>query len=77
MIKPSKKQCQAEILQGSFMTFGPRKHIRCVNKPVCIATENKVPKNMRVKGSMSLCENCKKILIQKMGRKYATITSIT
>ena len=51
-------QCQAEVLAGSFMTFGPRKHVRCSNKPTWVAVD---VKNCEFRGAMALCEECKKV----------------
>ena len=34
LIPVNKKQCQAMILEGSFMTFGPRSQKQCKNKNI-------------------------------------------
>ena len=68
---PDKKQCQAEIKEGSFMTLGPRSWYRCTNKPVVIVTEAKAGPDGK-KGSMSLCKSCRDMMIKKLGRKYFT-----
>jgi len=70
-----KKRCQAEIRQGSFMTLGPRSLVRCRNKPEVIATENEPGKD-GLHGSMSLCTECAKIFLEKMGLTYASFTPI-
>lgn len=71
------KQCQAEILSGSFMTFGPRQYERCKNKAEFIATEKRIPGPGMKKGSMSLCSHCKDMLLKIKGIKYASIMKIT
>lgn len=76
LIPPDIDRCQAEVLQGSFMTFGPRETVRCSEKPVYIATENKPGKDGLV-GSMSLCEACKEKLIQKLGADFASFQLIS
>ena len=76
LIPVNKKQCQAMILEGSFMTFGPRSQKQCKNKPIWIATEKKPNKNDGLVGKMSLCDDCRKILIKKLGKNYASFTSI-
>lgn len=76
MIPPDPKQCQTEIKEGSFMTLGPRRYVRCKNKPTVIATEKKPPEGETELGSMSLCDDCKKVFIEKMGEDYATFTPI-
>ena len=50
------EKCQAEILEGSFMTFGRRRYSRCPNKPTWIAVEIKTDT-----GFMALCDTCKKV----------------
>lgn len=72
---PDLERCQAEIKGGSFMTLGPRSYARCKEKPTCIATENKPGKDSE-HGSMSLCAECAKVFLEKMGKKYATLTQI-
>lgn len=72
---PDLAQCQAEILEGSFMTLGPRKYIRCTAKPVVIAKETKAGSDGQ-KGSMSLCESCRLVFIRKMGVGCATFRKI-
>jgi hypothetical protein len=76
LIPVDTERCQAEIKEGSFMTFGPRKQIRCSSKPKWVAVENKAPKTGMRKGAMSLCDNCKNILIEVLGKKYATFYEI-
>ncbi len=76
LIKPDKKRCQAERKSGSFMIFGPRRMVRCGNKPVCIATQAEKDEDGR-KGSMSLCGDCVRILVNKMGPLYAKFTKVT
>lgn len=51
-------QCQAEQLSGSFMTFGPRSHVRCQNTPTWIAID---VRDGSFYGAMSLCDECKKV----------------
>jgi hypothetical protein len=78
MKKPDLKQCQAEKPQGSFMTMGGSipSYIRCKNKPLYIATEKQPIKGYKKCGSMSLCEDCKNVMIKQLGKNYATIKKI-
>jgi len=75
LIPPDLERCQAEIKEGSFMTFGPRSNKRCKEKPTVIAEENK-PGSDGKKGRMSLCAKCTVIFLDKMGVGFATITPI-
>ena len=76
LTKADKSQCQADVKQGSFMTFGPRRWKRCPNKPVYIAKEKKPPKGKKNRGSMSLCEDCKDAFLQIKGSNFATLKLI-
>lgn len=49
-------RCQGEIKRGSFMTLGPRKYVRCKNKPSYVAIDVREGKFY---GGMSLCGSCK------------------
>ena len=69
------KRCQGEHFPGSFMTMGPRKWMRCRNKPTYIAYENKLGKD-GAQGSMSLCDNCKKIFRGINGKNVASFIKI-
>jgi len=51
-------RCQAEIKEGSFMTFGPRQFARCEEKPIWIAVD---VRQGVFYGAMSLCDDCKKV----------------
>jgi len=51
-------RCQAEVKEGSFMTFGLRRYVRCDNEPSWIAVDIQEGKFY---GAMSLCEECKKV----------------
>ena len=51
-------RCQAEVKEGSFMTFGPRQYVRCNNKPIWIAVD---VREGIFYGAMSLCDKCKKV----------------
>ena len=51
-------RCQAEIKEGSVMTFGPRRFIRCEEKPIWIAVD---VREGVFYGAMSLCDDCKKV----------------
>ena len=75
LIKPDFDRCQAEVLDGSFMTLGPRSFVRCKNKPVYIATENE-PQEDGLIGSMSLCEECSNILIGEYGKDFAVFKKV-
>jgi len=50
--------CQAEIKEGSFMTFGPRSMQRCNSVPKWVAVDIKDGKLL---GAMSLCDSCKQV----------------
>ncbi len=68
-------RCRAEIKEGSFMTLGPRKFVRCNSIPKYIALEN-VPGPDGLKGSMSLCEPCSEMLKKKLGENFCTLQEI-
>jgi len=72
---PDLNQCQSMMKEGSFMTLGPRKYIRCTEKPIVIARENKPGPDGKI-GRMSLCAECKEMFIKQMGEKHATFTPI-
>jgi len=58
------------------MTLGPRKWIRCTNKPTVVITEKKVPEKETKKGSMALCKDCLKGAYERFGWNYFTVKSI-
>lgn len=68
-------QCQAETLEGSFMTIGPRSMVRCKNTPKFIVTENKPGKDGLV-GSMSLCSECAEEFSKQYPKDFATFKPI-
>jgi len=72
LIPPDKKRCQSEI-PAMFALGGT--HRRCDNIPKWIAKENKAQKD-GCKGSMSLCDECKKVFIKQMGKDYASFKEI-
>ena len=72
---PDYTQCQAERREGSFMTLGPRRLVRCTNPPVWLATERAPGRDGRI-GSMTLCEACKDVLLEKLGAGYAELTAL-
>lgn len=74
---PDIDQCQAEKPNGqSFMTLGGGPgYVRCADEPTVIATENKAGRD-GLKGSMSLCDECKAKLLEQMGTDYATFATI-
>ena len=74
---PDLERCQAEKPNGhSFMTLGGRPGLeRCTNKPTVIATEAK-PGSDGLQGSMSLCEDCRQILIKQAGPDFCTFKDI-
>ena len=51
-------QCQAEVLEGSFMTLGPRSYIRCKAKPSWVAID---VRDGEFYGAMALCDECMKM----------------
>lgn len=77
LIPPDRKQCQAEKPNGySFMTLGGTPGlVRCKNKPTVIAHENKPAEDGR-KGSMSLCDECAKKMIEQCGAAFCTLKPI-
>lgn len=70
---PDPKRCQAEKPNGhTFMTLGGRPGlVRCENKPVTIATEVAPGKDGR-RGSMSLCNDCWRVMVKQLGGFYAS-----
>jgi hypothetical protein len=72
LVPPDPKRCQFEDKPGSFMTFGPRKWVRCQNKPIYIAHEVK-PREDGQKGSMSLCNEHAEHMIKAFGIGYALL----
>lgn len=52
------QRCQAEMLGGSFITFGPRSYIRCSKQPRWVAFDIR---DGGFYGAMSLCDECKKV----------------
>jgi hypothetical protein len=76
LIPPDLERCQAERLEGSFMTFGPMERIRCKNTAVWVAKEKRPPEKGMPCGSMSLCDKCKEKLIEQKGKNYCTFTKI-
>ena len=75
LIPPDKSRCQTQWLDGSFMTFGPRPMVRCEQKPVWIAVENKKNADGQ-RGSMSLCGEHRQALVNKFGENYCTFKAI-
>jgi hypothetical protein len=76
LIPPDESRCQAECLEGSFMTLGPRRKVRCPQKPVCIATEVAPNSVDGLRGSMSLCQDCLERMQEAFGKHYATIRKL-
>lgn len=76
LIPPDVDQCQAIKPGDSFMRLGGqhRPH-RCTAKPTVIAEENKPGTDGR-KGSMSLCENCKRVMVEQLGADFATFRPV-
>jgi len=72
---PSRSRCQYQAKEGSFMTFGPRKWVRCTSKPAFIAYENN-PREDGLKGSMSLCEKHAEEMVKAFGVGYAKLVPI-
>lgn len=70
-------QCQAEKPPpgASFMTLGPISLKRCTNVPVVIAREVNPGKD-GLRGTMSLCAECKKQFLKQLGPDYATFEDI-
>ena len=74
---PDPNRCQCEKPNGnSFMSFGGVvKRVRCANTPTVIATETQ-PAADGLRGSMSLCDECKQKLIEKLGSDFCTFSDI-
>jgi hypothetical protein len=72
---PDLTRCQAEKADGSFMTLGPVSRTRCSNAPVVVAKERK-PAADGLRGSMSLCAECQKALVEQMGKHYASFRKL-
>ncbi len=66
LIPPDLKQCQVVISTYKPFILGgrPKKVERCTNMPTVIARETKKGKDGR-KGAMSLCDSCKKVLLEE------------
>lgn len=62
LIPPDYDRCQAEQREGSFMTLGPRRMVRCEKPPVWLAVELKAGKDGE-RGSMTLCNDCAKVMM--------------
>lgn len=75
LIPPDKKRCQAQIADGSCMSFGPRKFRQCNNIPTVIVREKKKDQWGR-RGSMSLCDSCLSVAKNKLGKKSFTTKKI-
>ena len=58
------KQCQCDKPTNmNFMTFGKKPtHVRCQEEPTCIAIEVNPDAKDGLRGGMSLCDNCRKVL---------------
>lgn len=62
-------RCQAGKPNPNYGPFryggDPNPHIRCEEKPTVIATE-KEPGEDGLRGEMSLCDNCMKVMVRQM-----------
>ena len=56
---PDRKRCQAEKRVGTFLSFGPTTMVRCNARPMWIATEKFARHSDGLRGSMSLCDECR------------------
>ena len=72
---PDLERCQANIQNGSFMSFGKPTVARCKAPPTWIAKENE-PRDDGKKGSMSLCAECAQTFLRRFGKGYATLVPI-
>lgn len=65
---PDRKQCQADIPNGetAFTLGGGHKMVRCTNAATFIVTEVEPGADGQC-GSMSVCDECKAVLIKQMG----------
>ena len=59
LIPPDRKRCQAEKRVGTFLSFGPPTMVRCNARPRWIATEEVARASDGLRGSMSLCDECR------------------
>ncbi len=77
---PDRDRCQAEIHSyNAFVMGGPTRQVkRCDNKPTVIAKETE-PGPDGLKGSMSLCDDCKPKLVEqftKTGKRLPKFTKL-
>lgn len=57
-IPPDTERCQVERLEGSFMTLGPRRMVRCDRAPTVVVKEVQTDAKDGERGSMSMCDQC-------------------
>lgn len=79
---PDIKRCQADVpTAGPFGLGSPSGNpkngyrVRCANVPTVVAVENKPGKDGEF-GSMSLCDNCKSMMIKQLGPTFASFEKI-
>lgn len=78
LIPPDLEQCQAYKPNGATaLSLGAVPDmLRCDNPATVIATEKVPPPGLRDVGSMSLCDECLRVLITQYGSDYATVTAL-
>ena len=75
---PDLGQCQTVMIRPRPFRMGGDciDRERCANVPVVIATEKRPNKEDGIMGSMSLCTNCQKVMIEQLGNDFATFEQI-
>lgn len=76
LIPPDPERCQAQILEGSFMTLGPRSYIRCKTKPSVVIQEKQPGKDGQ-RGAMSLCPDCLQVYKKKADIKQVEVIEVS
>jgi len=70
---PDLMRCQADILEGSFMTLGPRSMKRCTNPADVVLRETHTDKDGII-GSMSLCHKCHAVMREHFPQISSTVS---
>ena len=76
LIPPDHKRCQAEWRDGSFMSFGMPKLVRCHNRPSHIIEEKRPNERDGLCGSMSVCPECLVKALEHFGTDGIAVTAI-
>lgn len=69
-------RCQAETVERTPWALGGTHRVtRCPNQPSLVATEKHAGKDGQ-RGAMSLCADCKAVLLKQAGEDFATFEPI-